>query len=110
MIFRNSKMIVEATSLGLVTSNKASSLSCEVGAPVGYCQLGAGEAKLPRAQPCREYTSAHEGNTSRIAPGEEGVLTRNSVLTGRETLTAELAGLCRKPFVSEFQLLSLRSQ
>ena len=55
-----------------------------------YCQLGAEEAKLPRAQPSREYTSAHEGNTSRIAPGEEGAITSSSVLTGRETMTAEL--------------------
>ena len=56
----------------------------------GYCQLGAKEAKLPRAQPSRQYTSAHEGNTSRIAPGEEGAITSSSVLTGRETMTAEL--------------------
>jgi hypothetical protein len=56
----------------------------------GYCQLGAEEAKLPRAQPSREYTSAHEGNTSRIAPGEEGAITSSSVLTGREAMTAEL--------------------
>jgi hypothetical protein len=56
----------------------------------GYCQLGAEEAKLPRAQPSREYTSAHEGNTSRIAPGEEGAITSSSVLTGGETMTAEL--------------------
>ena len=56
----------------------------------GYCQLGAEEAKLPRAQPSRQYTSAHGGNTSRIAPGEEGVITSSSVLTGRETMTAEL--------------------
>jgi hypothetical protein len=55
-----------------------------------YCQLGAEEAKLPRAQPSREYTSAHEGNTSRIAPGEEGAITSSSVLTGREAMTAEL--------------------
>ena len=34
MISRNSKMIGEATSLGLITSNKASSSSCEAGAPV----------------------------------------------------------------------------
>ena len=55
-----------------------------------YCQLGAEKAKLPRAQLSREYTSAHEGNTSRIAPGEEGAVTSSSVLTGRETMTAEL--------------------
>jgi hypothetical protein len=55
-----------------------------------YCQLGAEEAKLPRAQPSREYTSAHEGNTSRIAPGEEGAITSSSVLTGGKTVTAEL--------------------
>ena len=55
-----------------------------------YCQLGAEEAKLPRAQPSREYTSAHEGNTSRIAPGEEGAIAGGPVLTGRETMTAEL--------------------
>jgi hypothetical protein len=55
-----------------------------------YCQLGAEEAELPRAQPSREYTSAHEGNTSRIAPGEEGAIKGNSVLTGPETMTAEL--------------------
>ncbi len=34
--------------------------------------------------------SAHESNTSRIAPGEEGTIKSNSVLTGRETMTAEL--------------------
>ena len=55
-----------------------------------YCQLGAEEAKLPRAQPSREDTSAQEGNTSRIAPGEEGAITSSSVLTGREAMTAEL--------------------
>ena len=37
-----------------------------------------------------QYTSAHEGNTSRIAPGEEGAITSSAVLTGRETMTAEL--------------------
>jgi hypothetical protein len=56
----------------------------------GYCQLGAEEAKLPRAQPSREYTSAYECNTGRIAPGEEGAIASSSVLTGRETMTAEL--------------------
>jgi NAD(P)-dependent dehydrogenase (short-subunit alcohol dehydrogenase family) len=60
------------------------------GASAGYCQLGAEETKLPRAQPSREYTSTHEGNTSRIAPGEEGAITSSSVLTGRETMTVEL--------------------
>jgi hypothetical protein len=64
--------------------------SCIGGATHGYCQLGAEEAKLPRAQPSRECTSAHEGNTSRIAPGEEGAITSSSVLTGREAMTAEL--------------------
>lgn len=48
-----------------------------------YCHLGDGEAKLPREKPSREYTSAHEGNTSRIAPGEVGAITSSSVLTGR---------------------------
>ena len=37
-------------------------------AVIQYCQLGAEEAQLRRAQPSREYTSAHEGNTGRIAP------------------------------------------
>ena len=55
-----------------------------------YCQLGADEAELPRAQPSREYTSVHEGNTGRIAPGEEGAIASSPVLTGRETMTAEL--------------------
>jgi hypothetical protein len=55
-----------------------------------YCQLGVEEAKLPRAQPSREYTSAHEGNTSRIAPSEEGAIKSSSVLTDREAMTAEL--------------------
>jgi hypothetical protein len=55
-----------------------------------YCQLGTEEAKLPRAQPSRQYTLAHEGNTSRIAPDAEGVITSSAVLTGRETMTAEL--------------------
>jgi hypothetical protein len=57
---------------------------------VGYCQLGVEEAKLPWAQPSGQYISAHEGNTGRIAPGEEGAIASNSVLTGRETMTAEL--------------------
>ncbi len=56
----------------------------------GYCQLGAEEGKLPRAQPSREDTSAHEGNAGRIAPGEEGAIAGGPVLTGRETMTAEL--------------------
>ena len=56
----------------------------------GYCQVSAEEAKLPQAQPSRQYTLAHEGNTSRIAPGEEGAITGGPVLTGRETMTAEL--------------------
>ena len=55
-----------------------------------YCQLGAEDAKLPRAQPSREDTSAQEGNTSRIAPGEEGAITSSSVLTGGKTMAAEL--------------------
>ena len=42
------------------------------------CQLGAEEAKLPWAQPSREYMSAHESN--------KGAITSNSVLTGRETM------------------------
>ena len=54
------------------------------------CQLGAEEAKLPWAQPSREYMSAHESNTSRIAPGEEGAIAGGPVLTGREAVTAEV--------------------
>jgi hypothetical protein len=56
----------------------------------GYCQLGAEEAKLPRAQPSRQSTSAHEGSPGRIAPGGEGVITRSPILTGGKTVTAEL--------------------
>jgi hypothetical protein len=55
-----------------------------------YCRLGAEEVKLPRARLSREYTSAHEGDTGCIAPGEEGAIAGSSVLTGRETMTAEL--------------------
>jgi hypothetical protein len=56
-----------------------------------YCQLGAEEAKLPRAQPSREYTSTHEGSTGGIAPSGEGLITRSPVLIGRQAMTAELA-------------------
>lgn len=56
----------------------------------GHCQLGAEEAKLPRAQPSRQSTSAHEGSPGRIAPGGEGVITRSTMLTGGKTVTAEL--------------------
>jgi hypothetical protein len=65
-------------------------VSIEADVLPGYCQLGAEESKLPRAWPSRQYTSAHEGNTSRIAPSEEGAITGGLVLTGRETVTAEL--------------------
>ena len=56
----------------------------------GYCQLDAEEAKLPRAPPSHQYTSAHEGNTDRIAPSEEGAIAGGPVLNGQETITAEL--------------------
>ena len=58
--------------------------------PTRYCQHGAEGAQMPRAQASREYTSAHEGNTGRIAPGEEGAIAGGPVLTGREAMTAEL--------------------
>jgi hypothetical protein len=57
---------------------------------MGYCQLGADEAKLPRAQLSREYTSAHEGNTGRIAPRGEGAIPGSPVLAGGEVMTVEL--------------------
>jgi hypothetical protein len=53
-------------------------------------QLGAEEAKLPRAQPSRQSTSAHKGSPGRIAPGGESVITRSPILTGGKTVTAEL--------------------
>jgi hypothetical protein len=55
-----------------------------------YCQLGAQEAKLPREQPSRQYTLAHEGSPGRIAPGGEGVITRSPIFTGGKTVAAEL--------------------
>ena len=55
-----------------------------------FCQLGAEVAKRPQVQPSSQSKSAHEGNTGRIAPGEEGAIKSSSVLTGRETMTAEL--------------------
>jgi hypothetical protein len=71
-----------------------------------FCQLDAEEAKLPRAQPSRQYTSAHEDNTSRIAPGKEGAITGGPVLTGRETMTAELEVVV-DPSVSGEELLCM---
>ncbi len=55
-----------------------------------FCQLGAEVAKRPQVQPSSQSTSAHEGNTGRIAPGEEGAIAGGPVLTGREAMTAEL--------------------
>jgi hypothetical protein len=56
----------------------------------GYCQLGAEEAKLPRAQPSRQHTSAHEGSTSRIAPRGKGAVPGSAILTGGNAMAAEL--------------------
>src|SRR3954447_6263060 len=58
--------------------------------PRRHCQLGAEEAKLPRVQPPREYTSAHEGSPGRIAPGSEGALAGGAALAGGKTMAAEL--------------------
>jgi hypothetical protein len=56
----------------------------------GYCQVDAEWTKLAGAEPSDLSKLLHEGNTGRIAPSGEGVLTRSSVLIGRQAMTAEL--------------------
>ncbi len=45
---------------------------------------------LAWAEPPSRFKLLHEGSTGRIAPSGEGVLTRSSVLIGRQMMTAEL--------------------
>jgi MFS family permease len=77
-------------SLRFIGTPVASATILLLGRALRYCQLGAEGAKLPRAQPSRQSTSAHEGDTGRIAPGGEGVITRSPIVTGGKTVTAEL--------------------
>ncbi len=54
------------------------------------CQLEAEETKLPLAQLSCELTLSCEGSSCRIAPGGGCTIAGSAVLTGGETMTAEL--------------------
>ena len=56
----------------------------------GYCQLDARSAQLPQVLLSCQSRSAYQGSTSRIAPSDEGMITRSTMLTGGEAMAAEL--------------------
>lgn len=53
-----------------------------------YCRPGLEEANQLRAQPSRQYTSAHEGKIGRIALHSEGAIPCSTILAARELMAA----------------------
>ena len=59
-------------------------------ASAGYCQVDVEWTKLAPAKPSGRPELLYEGSTGRIAPRGEGVIAGRPVLTGGQTMAAEL--------------------
>ncbi len=87
---RHSSELVGVWARSSSTASKAETTAAWMLDTTRYCQLGAEEAKRPRAQPSRPDTSADEGNTGRSAPGIKSAIPGHTVLTGGKAMATEL--------------------